>query len=118
VGLAVAFRLLGTLPSTNLITNIGFGEDATHTKRTDDQRINIPAVEMIFPLKHPPYMVRDRETDQLIVEQIGLRPEPKDLYHQIRRTCVDALPPPLRKSLASLRSTLLRREHNGSERSR
>src|SRR5262249_27032187 len=102
-----AHRGLSILPSTNLITNIGFGEAATHTKRTDDQRINMPAVEMIFPLKHPPYMVRDRETDQLIVEQIGLRPEPKDLYHQLRRTCVEALPPSLRKSLAYLRATLL-----------
>jgi len=113
-----AHRGLSILPSTNLVTNIGFGVDATHTKRTDDQRANIPTVEMTFPLKHPPYMVRDRAADQLIVEQLGVSPEPKDLYHQLRRICVDALPPPLRKSLASLRSMLLRTEYNASERSR
>jgi hypothetical protein len=104
-----AHRGLSILPSTNLISNIGFSEDATHTKRADDERANVPAVEMTFPLKHPPCMVRDTEADQRIVRQVGLRPEPQDLYHKLRRTCVAALPASLRKSISSARSTLASR---------
>jgi hypothetical protein len=102
-----AHRGVSILPSTNLVSNIGFREDATHTKSADDNRANVPLVEMIFPLSHPPCMVRDLEADQMIVEQVGLRPEPQDLYHKLRRKCAVALPDPLRKSISSLRSRLV-----------
>lgn len=39
-------------PTTNLVTNIGFDELATHTK-VPDESANIPAYEMKFPLTHP-----------------------------------------------------------------
>lgn len=55
---------LTILPTTNLITNIGFGEDATHTTSWNDKRSRVRATEMPFPLKHPPCMVRDRAADQ------------------------------------------------------
>ena len=97
-----AHRGLSILPSVNLITNIGFGEDATHTKRTDDERAFVPVAEMPFPLRHPPHMVRDVEADRLIVEQVGLVREPTDLFHRVRRACINALPRPLRRSLASM----------------
>lgn len=103
-----AHRGLSILPSSNLISNIGFGEDATHTTSTEDDRAYVPLIEMTFPLRHPPYMVRDVEADQLIVQQVGLRPE--DLYHKLRRKCVSVLPPALRKSLSSFKSTLLTKE--------
>jgi hypothetical protein len=100
---------LSILPSTNLISNIGFGEDATHTK-TADERAYIPTVEMTFPLKHPPYMARDPEADQRIFEHVAaLRPEPKDLYHTLRRRCAATLPASLRRSISSARSRSARR---------
>lgn len=37
----------------NLITNIGFGGDATHTK-VKNRFANLPLEQMQFPLKHPP----------------------------------------------------------------
>ncbi len=43
---------LNILPSTNLVQNIGFGQDATHTKNSDPLAA-IRADTMAFPLRHP-----------------------------------------------------------------
>jgi hypothetical protein len=51
-------------PNKNLVHNIGFGEQATHTTSLKDKRAGILAEEMIFPLKHPSYMIRDIEADK------------------------------------------------------
>jgi hypothetical protein len=103
---------LSILPSTNLISNIGFDETATHTKNIDDERANVPTKEMLFPLRHPPYMVRDTEVERRIFAQVGWRPEPQDLYHRLRRKSVDVLPPSLRRPLASFRSRLTSSRQN------
>jgi hypothetical protein len=57
---------LSVLPSVNLVSNIGFGEDATHTTTTSDQSpyANMKTEAMQFPLKHPPYVIRNRRADQ------------------------------------------------------
>jgi len=57
------------LPKSNLVSNIGFGENATHTKDTRAIAANIPTEEMKFPLGHPPYMVWDRGADRIRFEQ-------------------------------------------------
>jgi hypothetical protein len=43
---------IAVMPNINLISNIGFGDDATHTT-AGSVLANIEAEEMIFPLKHP-----------------------------------------------------------------
>ncbi len=40
------------LPNVNLVSNIGFGEDATHTK-VSNQLTELPTQAMQFPLAHP-----------------------------------------------------------------
>lgn len=52
------------IPDRNLVKNIGFGSDATHTKIIN-KLANIPVVPMDFPLVHPPYMIRDIKADTL-----------------------------------------------------
>jgi hypothetical protein len=47
-------------PSVNMVTNIGFGKDATHTGGTDSSFANMLPGKMTFPLKHP----RKLEIDQ------------------------------------------------------
>jgi hypothetical protein len=55
---------LTCLPVKNLITNIGFGPDATHTKDVNE-RVAAPALEELgFPLSHPPLVVRHVEADR------------------------------------------------------
>lgn len=53
---------LHILPNVNLVSNIGFGSDATHTK-TIRKCANMPALEMGFPLQHPNFMIRDAAAD-------------------------------------------------------
>jgi hypothetical protein len=59
---------LTILPETNLVTNIGFGEDATHTRRADARESNLPVVPMRFPLDHPKVMQRNVEADEFTFE--------------------------------------------------
>lgn len=54
---------LTILPNVNLVSNIGFGEDATHTIGSKSRVANLPVKEMNFPLKHPLFLLRHVEAD-------------------------------------------------------
>lgn len=54
---------LTIIPSVNLVSNIGFAEDATHTFSNDHPTANLPTKELQFPLKHPSIIIRDFEAD-------------------------------------------------------
>lgn len=56
---------LAILPKNNLISNIGFREDATHTIRLDRHRGNLATENVVFPLIHPPFVVRDHTADEM-----------------------------------------------------
>ncbi len=55
---------LSILPNVNLVSNIGFGEGATHTLG-GSPFANLPIGKMDFPLKHPPFIIRDVQTDAI-----------------------------------------------------
>lgn len=55
---------LTILPSRNLVTNIGFREDATHTKDRGASVANLPLERLEFPLSHPPAMAQDFAADE------------------------------------------------------
>jgi hypothetical protein len=101
---------LSVLPNKTLVSNIGFGEDATHTRSSNNILLNIPSAEMSFPLQHPPYLVRNGEADRFFIEQVVLPrlPQPPTLYQQIRQPFVAILPQTMRTFLVHLRSNLLR----------
>ncbi len=50
----------------NLVTNIGYGAEATHNHDEKDPYIKMATQAMNFPLKHPPFIIRDLEADKLI----------------------------------------------------
>lgn len=54
---------LSIIPNVNLISNIGFRPDATHTKNETDRFAALPAHPMNFPLQHPLVVTRDIEAD-------------------------------------------------------
>lgn len=56
---------LTILPNVNLISNIGFGVEATHTVNSSEtsQYANMPVEAVNFPLKHPPFVIRNVEAD-------------------------------------------------------
>ena len=55
---------LTILPNVNLICNIGFDADGSHTKNRRSRFANIPLEEMAFPLQHPPFVIRDDKADR------------------------------------------------------
>jgi len=55
---------LSILPKVNLISNIGFGQDATHTQKDEKMRANLQTSSVEFPFIHPPFMVRDAVADE------------------------------------------------------
>jgi hypothetical protein len=55
---------VAALPNVNLVKNIGFGSDATHT-RTPERYAFLAAEEMSFPLRHPAGITIDRRADTL-----------------------------------------------------
>ena len=55
---------LGIVPSRNLVANIGFGVEATHTDK-ESPFSAMPVQPMSFPLHHPPYMIRLRHADDI-----------------------------------------------------
>lgn len=59
-------RGLCVIPNKNLITNIGFGADSTHTKDIDSY-FSLPLEKMEFPLKQPSLIVRDQKADKRYV---------------------------------------------------
>lgn len=58
---------LAIVPSTNLVTNIGFGADATHTSVTDS-RFTLPVIPMDFPMKHPVSVIPMRGFDRCRIQ--------------------------------------------------
>lgn len=55
---------LSIVPHINLIENIGFGEDATHTLSTNDNRKENKAHAIKLPLRHPSFVIRDANSDK------------------------------------------------------
>jgi len=65
---------LAALPAVNLVTNIGFGEQATHTKKADGEAAYCSSEPMSFPLDHPSTVVRSYEADRFTAKHhFGIR---------------------------------------------
>ena len=62
---------LTVLPGVNLVTNIGFGQDATHTRSSRSEMANLAAMEMQFPLRHPIRIERNAEADAFTLAHLA-----------------------------------------------
>ncbi len=56
--------MLNILPHVNLSTNIGAGVNSTHTSELNDWTMNLSAIEMQFPLRHPAAIIRNTTADR------------------------------------------------------
>jgi hypothetical protein len=56
---------LAVTPNANLVTNIGFGSGATHTKSIERYSA-LPALAMEFPITHPRELVADKDADTFV----------------------------------------------------
>jgi hypothetical protein len=82
-------HFLIVVPRTNLITNIGYGADATHTTGTDADKV-LPSAPIETPLVHPSAIIPMRSLDQLD-----------------QRLAFPTLPDRLRMKVRSLRNRVL-----------
>ena len=55
------------IPAKNLIKNIGFTNQATHTTSLNDKRANASLVSLAFPLQHPKYIFPNRHLSKQMV---------------------------------------------------
>lgn len=62
---------LAVVPSVNLITNIGYGADATHTIVMDEELAAIPTSRMDFALTHNESFLSDQEYDLKVVAMLS-----------------------------------------------
>jgi hypothetical protein len=72
---------LTIVPSLNLISNIGFGPNATHSLDENDLRANLPVYELSFPLKHTKKKL-DRLFDWFVFERF-INPKKRNLLRKI-----------------------------------
>ncbi|WP_260703354.1 hypothetical protein [Edaphobacter flagellatus] len=56
---------LAIVPRVNLVTNIGFGLDATHTK-SENARLSLPTNPIDLPLRHPVSFIPLRSMDRIL----------------------------------------------------
>lgn len=64
---------LCALPTRNLVSNLGFRPDATHTVDAVDHRspfAAMPTDPMRFPLRHPEFVTRDAENDRFLEDVV------------------------------------------------
>jgi hypothetical protein len=60
---------LSLIPNKNTVRNIGFGGEATHTKDKTNRFSSLPVLSIEFPIRHPPFMMRDIRYDRLYFTQ-------------------------------------------------
>lgn len=73
---------LSIIPAANLIKNIGFGVDSTHTT-SDSPLANLEMKELNLPLKHPKYIIRDIVYD-LNFNKLYIPLRKKGFYRKLR----------------------------------
>ena len=72
------------VPSVNLISNLGFGEGATHTT-VEDARFMLRAAQMEFPLRHPSSFIPSSSLDRRRVQDMFSQPLFQRLSIKIHR---------------------------------
>lgn len=93
---------LSIVPRANLVTNIGSGPEATHTKQGCQRLLGRPAQVLPMPLNHPPTVVRSDVFDQQYGRFIFYG-EPPTAWQQFLSRVVASLPEPVRAVLRSLK---------------
>lgn len=80
---------LTIIPNVNLISNIGFGENGTHTRNRYSRFSNMTVEDIGFPLQHPPYVIRNDEADTFIQHNNFHRSLLKRFGSRLYRTVID-----------------------------
>ncbi len=82
---AITHGLLQVVPNVNLISNIGFGANATHT-HVVGIHANMPTQPIQFPLVHPKFVLADIEADRYIAQDQLAPSFMKRKWRRLQRT--------------------------------
>lgn len=75
---------LTIIPAVNLISNVGYGQIATHTLEDDHPLAALACEEISFPLRHPVRIARDHKADDIIkITAFGYKPLFMKIYRKI-----------------------------------
>jgi hypothetical protein len=75
---------LSVAPEVNLVSNIGFGAESTHTEIIDQAMANLPTKQIAFPLSHPATVAPHSEADEFEAKHL-FKYQPPSLYDRARR---------------------------------
>lgn len=78
---------LHAVPNTNLVSNIGFDDDATHTRLQEHPLANVPRGDL-RDLVHPSFVIRDKAADAYTFQHVyhGNRPRGwRKLYRSLSK---------------------------------
>jgi hypothetical protein len=67
------------VPTNNLVSNIGYGADATHLKIFDKKRFDLETHELTLPIDHPPIIKRQIKIDSYYGKHMGMNFKFKNL---------------------------------------
>ncbi len=76
---------LNVIPSVNLVSNIGFGPDATHTLSPASPCAELAVHELPMPLQHAPVVSAWQEADRAYLAQVVGLPEKACSFRGVRR---------------------------------
>lgn len=76
---------VSAVPRENLIDNIGFHQDSTHTKKKPDHIKKLMQMEMEFPLQHPMTLVSHKRLDNYFFTKIAKKNQRRALIYSIVR---------------------------------
>ena len=79
-----AQSMMTILPQSNLVTNVGFGEAATHTTASGS-RFELKATPISFPLSHPKTVAIDAAADDFTQHTVFGSAEPRSVMERLRR---------------------------------
>lgn len=103
---------LSVIPNINLVSNID--ADGTHMKAYDPH-INLPAGEMLFPLKHPDDIKPDRDGDEYTQHYVYFRGWPRVLelilYYLWKNRSPARLPKAIKSVLLNYRTEIQRQKY-------
>lgn len=88
---------LSVCPSVNLISNLGFGEDATHTFKADAPVARTPLGRLPFPLSHPSEIIDSPAINRIYADRMLGHPKRhrKKFYKSLLRR-ITGLSPKIR----------------------
>lgn len=80
----VTGHALNIIPNVNLIRNVGFGADGTHTVSEKDPRNKDDVMEIDLPLRHPRHMMVDVPRDRAYFERYVRPPRSRRFRNAVK----------------------------------